>query len=429
MKKPIIYMAALTALAAASCTAIETNSQNRDDDAITQTENESPYYISLEQALISLDEFFQNTTKSSRSYTISDAFTVNNPSSTKLSAEENPTLLHIVNFEGEEGYAILSADIRIPSTVLAVTEKGSLTSDSFVTDTSAEFSPAIIVYRSAAAAVGDAPGGFDKPDSVTFDPPELEVGESEMTIIRWKAWEDIKEVSALLSTAWGQGSPYNKKIPSNNSAGCTTVAGAQVFAYNGVPEYINGIKMPYHTLKEKRVISETSPYADTVALLFYDIYSKCKPTVTKEGTLIWPKNLVAYMRSNGYFNVELYKSLNHCDMNRIYSSLDKGNPVIMSAKANGLNAHTWVVDGYVKQKRNGQYVGMKTGKIYGGKTEFREMAHCNWGWEGNHDGYYYSGVFDVNNPASYTPSSVGIKMQSESDGDYDSWYRIITYQY
>ena len=192
MKKPIIYMAALTAMAAASCTAIETNSQNRDDDAITQTENESPYYISLEQALISLDEFFQNTTKSSRSYTISDAFTVNNPSSTKLSAEENPTLLHIVNFEGEEGYAILSADIRIPSTVLAVTEKGSLTSDSFVTDTSAEFSPAIIVYRSAAAAVGDAPGGFDKPDSVTFDPPELEEGETEMTIIRWKAWEDIK---------------------------------------------------------------------------------------------------------------------------------------------------------------------------------------------------------------------------------------------
>lgn len=92
MKKPIIYMAALTALAAASCTAIETNSQNRDDDAITQTENESPYYISLEQALISLDEFFQNTTKSSRSYTISDAFTVNNPSSTKLSAEEKRTV-------------------------------------------------------------------------------------------------------------------------------------------------------------------------------------------------------------------------------------------------------------------------------------------------------------------------------------------------
>ena len=110
-------------------------------------------------------------------------------------------------------------------------------------------------------------------------------------------------------------------------------------------------------------------YADSVAILFADIYYNCKPKDTGSGTLIWPKHLVKYMKSNGYSNVELYKSLNYCDMNRVYISLDKGYPVIMSAKANAFNAHTWVVDGYVKQRLSGQYIGWTTGSTYGGKPK------------------------------------------------------------
>ena len=179
-------------------------------------------------------------------------------------------------------------------------------------------------------------------------------------------------------------------------------------------------------LKKKRSVSDTSVYADSVAILFADIYYNCKPKDTGSGTLIWPKHLVKYMKSNGYSNVELYKSLNYCDMNRVYISLDKGYPVIMSAKANAFNAHTWVVDGYVKQRQSGQYIGWTTGSTYGGKTETREFVHCNWGWDGVDDGYFYSGVFNRNEPAPYASSKMS-SLLPDSDGNYDSWYRIITY--
>ena len=69
--------------------------------------------------------------------------------------------------------------------------------------------------------------------------------------------------------------------------------------------------------------------------------------------------------------------------------------------------------------------GADTGKYYGSvNSQYRTLLHCNWGWGGLDDGYYYSGVFKTNEG----PVSTTSILQGESDDYYDSFYRIVTYE-
>lgn len=31
----------------------------------------------------------------------------------------------------------------------------------------------------------------------------------------------------------------------------------------------------------------------------------------------------------------------------------------------------------------------------------RKLLHCNWGWDGDCNGYFYSGAFDTQSPEKY----------------------------
>ncbi len=58
-------------------------------------------------------------------------------------------------------------------------------------------------------------------------------------------------------------------------------------------------------------------------------------------------------------------------------------------------------------------------------TERQKLVHCNWGWDGSHNGYYISGVFDLNKGATVLEED---ETSSSSVRNYDSDYcRIITY--
>ena len=73
-------------------------------------------------------------------------------------------------------------------------------------------------------------------------------------------------------------------------------------------------------------------------------------------------------------------------------SLDSGCPVFMSAVAGIVDGHAWVIDGY--KIRN--YTSPE-GRI--DKTQ--NIVHCNWGWLGNSNGYFVSGIFKTNEGVSY----------------------------
>jgi hypothetical protein len=64
----------------------------------------------------------------------------------------------------------------------------------------------------------------------------------------------------------------------------------------------------------------------------------------------------------------------------------------------GTSGHAWVVDGCIGYRQlvrvyNSNEVLLREYYLY------RNLVHCNWGWEGVCDGYYETSVFDLNNGA------------------------------
>ena len=88
------------------------------------------YHIGLETALESLDEFFDamdGTKSTSDRIRIADVIRLGRQPGTTVKSTESTdtsTILYVVNFEDDAGYAVLAADSRLPVDIYAVTEKG-----------------------------------------------------------------------------------------------------------------------------------------------------------------------------------------------------------------------------------------------------------------------------------------------------------------
>lgn len=409
----------------------------------------SGYHISLETALNNLQSFVSSVeTKSpSTDKKISEVIMIKNHGSSisRTSEAENDTastLLYVVNYEDDQGYAVLSADTRLPADVYAFTEKGHAEEEDFYPseNNDVEFNPLGLIYASAKGhnqfvdTIDKDP--FRDIDTVidVFPLPDHPDGEWVITV--WEKWQDLKKVSTMIKTKWGQGSPYKDRTGAKY-AGCTVVAVAQVMTYNKFPSHINGIRMPYDSLSTSSSISNNSIYADTVAILFEDIYKDCgAKNYGNSGSLLWPKDVLPYLERLGYQNVKINRHPSNFNIGLVYNSLSRGYPVIISALNSdnnlgdvfdgNINAHTWVIDGYVRQIRRGRKIGEKSGDDYGSKSETRELVHCNWGWNGRSDGYFYPGIFSENKQVAYIENDT-VKQSSNEGNNYRYFYRIITY--
>ena len=87
-----------------------------------------------------------------------------------------------------------------------------------------------------------------------------------------------------------------------------------------------------------------------------------------------------------------------------------------SGKVTG--SHTWVADGVASIKYNiTTYYNFvpKTGKYERKeeRTETKRYIRFNWGWSGNHDGYFLEGVYDPSQSTGF------LYMNSRTSYDYD----------
>lgn len=128
------------------------------------------------------------------------------------------------------------------------------------------------------------------------------------------------------------------------------------------------------------------------------------------------------MEEVGFKNVKKYDY----NFSRIKKMIDDGKPVIMMAmpKLKVTKSHAWNIDGYKTKTRT------ITTNTYSGNnltksetiTETREMVHCDFGWEGNSNGYYVSGIFDLDSGENEYD-----KGYSEKSDNYNRFIKIITY--
>lgn len=208
-------------------------------------------------------------------------------------------------------------------------------------------------------------------------------------------------VSPLLITQWGQSTPFNEKCPylasgafdevSRSITGCVATSLAQVLYYYRYPlqgsgsytydggtfDYGNTVFEWGNMLPSYSAGSYSTDQANAVATLMYacGVAVDMNYGVYSSGA-VFSKIVTALNNYFGYGdNVELIQRSDYNDdwMNRIYSELHHGRPVLYAGTANSQDAafqndrsHAFVIDGY----------------------DTDGLVHVNWGWDGDYDGYF-----------------------------------------
>ncbi len=253
-------------------------------------------------------------------------------------------------------------------------------------------------------------------------------------------------VGPILSTEWGQGSPWNSKMPKINGTkcltGCVAVATAQVLYYfhnqnntpndfwhsisiqstQACPSHTNCIHVSLnksdHTNNSSRWSSMTSN-TDNVSYLMLDLGERLDMHygTTNSGVTLGANFSIPNLTSCG-----ITSSFDSFSFPIVRSDLLNEKPVIITASQNYNGSfHTWVIDGckdYTKKYTiTATYycihpdelvnypnnVGVlsydemlslypdATGGVYQvSQTTYdhQQSLHMNWGWDGNLNGWY-----------------------------------------
>ena len=203
-----------------------------------------------------------------------------------------------------------------------------------------------------------------------------------------------QSIKPLLDCQWGQGAPWynNIKIGKKNQlVGCTALAIAQIGYYWMVQRgYHRGCKATskYTTATKKAVIDALPPIA---VFDWKNLKAKPKTAAEKKAVAVLCEYIAKALRSdfgtgetsasrtiaetviNSYLRLgeskHVYQSTaGKAEFERlVYDDIAHGRPVLMTGQSKASGGHSFVLDGY--DAESGMY-------------------HVNWGWSGQHDGYF-----------------------------------------
>ena len=445
-----IYFVAMLTLFAVACT--HDALKEKVSDTTTIQNNQDLQIVPKEEALALLDRFLDETypaTKSEPRRKISTISEYDGETPLTKANDKGEQIkipqAYLVNFEGEKGFAVLGANNKVPD-IVAVTESGAIKDDLSV----------VVKKRVAPTNYGDDDSDFDEEPESNYCAEDddyytalLNNGNSRLSpnelipaLIRKpleekllipesnssgdksntennEEWKTFTEKAPLVNLLWGQEEPYNKycsRKKRNVAVGCSNIALAMIMTTNEFPTYmyINGNMMDWKEMKkEKKLDEETSSKEaqEDITRLVWCIFRQVKKAVTKNGTLITPRQIRQRMEAYGYKNVEKLDALFYTyKMGRSISDMLAGNkPVFMSAIPGRRfkKAHSWVVDGakYSKTEKDNY------------------LLHCNWGWEGIYNGYFSQHCLKPERAYEYDNPD-----EEQSRGHrYNLHFRVITY--
>lgn len=317
------------------------------------------------------------------------------------------TLMYVFNFADSAGFALV-ATARESEQLLAVTEKGTYTPGE-PTD-----NPGFDLYMKCAEnylrtfkAVGPGGGGLNPP------------GPSEY-MYKLDSHDDVESAGPFVTVKWGQREPYNGFCPRINGksspAGCVATAIAQIMTYYAHPASISltygGADVSVQILNwdaiRKHVKTYTCTYDCTehlpIARLCREIGQQVKMSYGPDSSTAYDKETPGCFSHFGYTS----SSLIAYDYDKAINSL--GNKKLVYARGNdGGDGHAWVIDGYK--------IIYRTIKIWKSlhsdgpwlldsqETRTYRYTHCNWGWDGDNNGYFNEGSFKTAHPDEFDPGS------------------------
>ena len=399
MKK--VFFLVTIAFVLLACSKTAENSPSAERDRLSTR-------ISLMEALGHMnglvDQLNGADTKSSfsKSYSMDKVFSVCHiPTVTKSGESEDTadTMMYVVNFDNDEGFAVLAADSRMPADVLCITEKGHMSEELFAaakealegdgaTDDSLWVPMLLLASAERTRANGIDPG----------DPGPIGGGPG-------------VALGPFVYTKWAQDTiPFNQSIPGQANAGCSVVAVAQIMAYEEFASTMvfNGVTCDWSWMKSVYTYPSPNfagftPAQTQVANFFYELWKPGNCNVSNGGGTT--SDAAQTLRNYGYSSVVIHygymgftDSLHSVVRYQVYS----GHPVYCRGSHNISIGHAWVIDGYIA----GFY-------------------HINWGWLGNSDGYYAAGVFDTSQRDHISSIDSGNEVVIPKSYTFD--FQVITY--
>ncbi len=436
----------------------------------------SPYHITLEQALNNMYSTMDalNLGTRAKCRVVKDVQLI--PSARRQTRSGDALgAFYVVNFENDEGFAILAADTRISADVIGIGEQGnfeyvpieeSMTRSGVIDtlDTSADVLTLDDLY---VPEEDDYLLGGGEDDGNNFLSRAIDILDSNIenpidngeggggTSYRYDTIVVSTAVDSLILTKWGQHQPFygrfdkyyryctkpgdtiKRKRPYNFdynqydgyvdtkdiAIGCITTAVLQTLAYNEFPS-TNEILNTTECISSWNSLSQNIKYSnfsnevhrEHIARLAYSVAQGCNVIVGFCGTtssFSTPKRVRDYLRSIGYTNVTRHLDV---DFSVIKERIDDDCPVILGALSNR-KGHAWIVDGY-------EILTTKRVKKTLSGTVVEEQilnttnyVHCNWGWDGRSNGFFIVNLFKV---------SLG-EGENRQDFNYSCWQRMVTY--
>ena len=340
--------------------------------------------------------------------------------SAAMSVNDTQPLVYVVNYKNDEGFVILSADKRLSGEVIAVTEKGNMDNNlmilckSDINNSQSEFPVFLKEFLS------------NYIESCLYS-AKFDIDRNAHSNIDTKSGS-LVQVLPFFTNWWGQWSPFNNYCPVDNGikcpAGCVAVATSMAVTYlkrNFTSTLLYGRSIDYSSLQNAyRVpMGQTTPdYVDSstrdvIAWVVHSIGQSVHTSYHDDASSAELTDVANYLDSLGY---DASRKLNF-KVSYATSMLPAGKPIIMSGYSNALfaNGHAWIVDGI------NQYFA------HPADDEIRTMLHCNWGWDGIGNGYFYDDAFCPLDHGSV--SYFDGRFVTEDDGvhNHNYYHRTVVY--
>lgn len=400
------------------------------------------YKISIEEAQSDLESLLCDIdAANSRWYnslshrTIKSSYHVPISSSCSRSDDTDTTHVYVFNFEGEDGYAIMSGDKRLPS-LISLTDSGSLEEEEEIDD------PGVALFLE----------GMDnmylerKQNNNSAYEDDIIVGNdsNQSGYVVYGDWQNIVYYQyGFCPVKWSQGSPYNMYCPVINNAsavtGCVATAVAQLMAIYKYPQYYNDYLFSWDDMTNSKYgyLCTTKGQSD-IARLMQQLGLKENLDISYGTNSSGAKseNIIRTLKSFGYSQpgrITDYKTSEVIEDLKMgygvlicgYSSKTVTRFLGIKVKTKYSGGHQWLAHGLLERRREIKRYNI-SGNYISSTYESQWYPLCNWGWGGSRDGYYLSAAFDANNGCSFYESESSSRSGDFVDGttDYNYQFKI-----
>lgn len=378
------------------------------------SEASNPNYVNYEEALEIAIKWLTNNNATTRAEGLKVKnhyeFSANNhyllqTRADALIEDSIDVRFHVINFEDNAGFALVSADNRTTPVYAYSTESNlDLKEGMENTGLSVFMEGAIKRYSMETRGHILPPRPYDpvELDSMILYPKTTYNGQECYMVCQ----DHHSQTGPFLSTLWNQCSPYNYYCPIipdalNNcedraAAGCVTIALAQIMAYHNYPYYWNWDLIHSSPYYYSGIHNESS---NEVAQFIYSLAVAANVSFGRESS------------SNNYNANEALENWNYSTsevQNFSYSDVTNSVRAHMPVYCSGTNpytnkGHAWVIDGYRQRTTIATYYTVPKPHVRLGEEaiSLTVFYHCNWGWGGMSNGFFID-TFRINDNMEYS---------------------------